>query len=86
MPLTLHSSTQGNIGELHTINVNDDDVLIFQLPRSTRMLSDTYVQNAQEALNEVLPEGKQALILGADVNIFSLCGEEALTLRLKGII
>jgi hypothetical protein len=81
------SPTQGIVGYLHEVECKDNDsILIFQLPRATRMLSETYVQGAMESVRQSLPPGKTALILGADVNVYELCGADAVILRLKGII
>lgn len=80
------SPTSGLVGYLHEIEYDKDSILVFQLTRETRMLSDTYVQGALKTLREVLPDGKKAIVLGADVNIYSIAGEEATALILKGII
>jgi hypothetical protein len=78
--------SEGLIGFLHEIEYDKDSVLVFQLPRSTNLLSDVYVENAVKTLREVLPDGKKAIVIGADVNIYSIAGEEATALLLKGII
>lgn len=81
------SPTQGLVGYLHDVECKDNDsVLIFQLPRSTRMLSAIYVQGAMACVTETLPPGRKALIVGADVNVYELCGADAVILRLQGII
>lgn len=78
--------TVGLVGFLHTVEYDKDSILVFQLPRETRMLSETYVQDALKSLREVLPDGKKAIVIGADVNIYSIAGEEATALILKGLI
>lgn len=77
---------EGLVGFFHEIEYNKDSVLVFQLPRATNLLSDVYVENAIKTLREVLPDGKKAIVIGADVNIYSIAGEEATALLLKGII
>lgn len=81
------SPTQGIVGYLHEVECKDNDsILIFQLPRHTANLSKIYVDGAMESVRQSLPPGKNALILGADVNVYELCGADAVILRLKGII
>jgi hypothetical protein len=83
----IRSPTEGLVGFLHEVECEtSDSVLIFQLPRETKMLSDSYVQGALETLSKMLPKGKKALVLGADVNVYELAGADAIILRLKGII
>jgi hypothetical protein len=83
----IRSPTQGLIGFLHEVECEtSDSVLIFQLPRETKMLSDSYVQGALEKVRQSLPEGRKALVVGADVNVYELAGADAIILRLKGII
>jgi len=82
----IKNPVQGIVGYLHEIEYAKDSILVFQLPRSTAMLHDTYVQGAIRSLREILPDGKKAIVLGADVNIYEIAGEEATMLILKGII
>ena len=83
-PITKPS--EGIVGYLHELSVNHDTILVFQLPRKTEMLSDTYISGAMSAIKEAIPEGKKAIVIGADVNIYTIAGDEAVNLILKGII
>jgi len=81
------SPTQGIVGYLHEVECKESDsVLIFQLPRVTKMLSDTYVQGAMDSVKKSLPEGRSALVIGCDVNVYELAGADAIILKLKGLI
>lgn len=86
MALKITSTVQGDIGEIHKIPVGQDEVVIFQLPRKSGQLSSAYLDNARQIANEVLPNGSNAIIIGSDVDIFTICGEDALTLKLKGFL
>ncbi len=78
--------TQGLVGYLYEADVPSDSLLVFQLPRRTDMLSETYIRGAMDSLRGVLPEGRRAIVIGADVNIYSIAGEEATALILRGIL
>jgi hypothetical protein len=78
--------SEGLLGFLHNIETDKDSILVFQLPRETKQLSENYVQGALKSLKEVLPIGRKVLVIGADVNIYSISGEEATALVLKGLI
>jgi len=82
----IKNPVSGIVGYLHDIEYAKDSILVFQLPRQTAMLHDTYVQAALKSLREVLPDGKKAIVIGADVNIYELAGVDASMLVLKGII
>lgn len=83
----LKSSIHGTIGYLHEVECKDtDSILIFQLPRKTEMLSKAYIEGAMSNIRGMLPEGRSALILGADVNVYELAGADALILKLKGLL
>jgi len=83
----IKSPTQGLIGYLHEVECNEpDSVLIFQLPRPTNMLSDVYVKGAMDSVKQFLPQGKSALVVGADINVYELAGADAIILKLKGLI
>lgn len=86
MKKEITSTTQGIVGYLHSVEIQKDEILIFQLPRHTSMLSETYIQGALKSIREILPDNRKAIIIGADVNIYSIAGEEATTLVLKGLI
>lgn len=76
----------GKAGDLATIPVAKGEVLVFQVPRTTEMMSQVYRDSAKSALEKVLPPGVEALIIGADVDIYTICSEDATVLRLKGIL
>lgn len=87
MATEIKSPTQGLVGYMHEFKCTDaDSILIFQLPRETNMLSDTYVQGALAVAKLCLPEGRQAMVIGADVNIYELAGQDAVALKLKGFL
>ena len=50
------------------------------------MLSNQYVNAAMNSVKSVLPEGKTAVVIGGDVNIYELAGPDAVSLKLSGII
>ena len=83
---TIATPTEGIIGYLHELSVSHDTILVFQLPRKTEMLSDVYVQGALKSVRECIPEGKKAIVIGADVNIYTIAGEDAVVLKLQGLI
>jgi len=83
---TVSVPSQGLIGYLHEVEYKSDSILIFQLPRATKDLSEVYVENAQKSLKQILPEGKMAILIGCDVNVYELAGPDAIMLKLKGII
>ncbi len=74
------------IGYLHEVEYNKDSILVFQLPRQTTQLNEDYVKGALRSLREILPDGKKAIVIGADVNIYEIAGPEATMLVLKGLI
>ena len=81
------SGLAGTVGYLEEIKLSEpDSLLVFQLPRPTNMLSDVYVSGAMKSLRECLPEGRKALVIGGDVNIYELTGSDAVVLKLKGIL
>lgn len=83
----IRTTTQGLIGYLYEVECKSlDSMLVFQLPRQTSMLSEGYKSNAMNSLRDFLPKGKTALVIGADVNIYELAGEDAIILKLKGLI
>ena len=73
-------------GYLHEVEVKPDTMLVFQLPRATNQLSQSYVEGSMRAIKDILPEGKKAIVIGCDVNIYELPGMDAAVLLLKGII
>lgn len=77
----------GIVGTLHEITFNEpNSILIFQLPRKTEMLSDVYVKGTMSTLKAALPEGRIAVIMGCDVNVYELPGADSVMLKLKGLI
>ncbi len=81
------SPTKGIVGYLHEVECKDDEsILIFQLPRHTHSLSNVYVAGAMESIRQSLPPGRNALVIGADVDVYELCGADAVILKLKGLI
>jgi hypothetical protein len=81
------SPTQGKIGWFHEVKcAANDSVLIFQLPRTTSQISKGYLENARETLGHLLPIGRSAIIIGCDINIYELAGEDVVALKLKGLI
>lgn len=81
------SPTRGIVGYLHEVECKDpDSILIFQLPRPTNMLSETYIQGAMDSVRKSLPEGRTSLIVGCDINVYELAGADAIILKLKGLI
>lgn len=88
MPITeLTNPLRGTIGWLHEVEFkSNDSVLIFQLPRYTKDLSNIYLSDAKEALIKILPPGRGALIIGCDVKIYEIASEDMLALKLKGLV
>jgi hypothetical protein len=88
MPITeVVSPTRGIVGYLHEVECNEPhSILIFQLPRETRFLSDIYVKGAMDSVRKSLPEGRSALVIGSDVNIYELAEADSIILKLKGLI
>lgn len=83
----INSPTRGTIGWLHEVEcVDNQSVLIFQLPRKTDMLGKEYISHAQSVLKESLPANRNALIIGGDINVYELFGVDAVVLKLKGLI
>jgi hypothetical protein len=85
--IEIKSPTQGIIGYLHEVECNEPhSILIFQLPRETRFLSETYISGAMDMVRKSLPEGRSALVIGCDVNVYELAEADAIILKLKGLI
>lgn len=82
----INSPTQGIIGYLHELQIEKDSVLVFQLPRETKMISNSYIEGVMSKVKESLPEGRVALVIGADVNIYEIAGQDATVLMLKGLL
>ena len=81
------SPTRGIVGYLHEVECAEpDSILIFQLPRRTKDLSEIYIQGAMDSVRKSLPPGRTSLIIGCDVNVYELAGADAIILKLKGLI
>jgi hypothetical protein len=81
------SPTRGIVGYLHEVECNEPrSILIFQLPRETKFLSDTYVKGAMDSVRKSLPDGRTALVIGCDVNVYELAEADSIILKLKGLI
>ena len=81
------SPTRGIVGYLHEFECNEpNSILIFQLPRATNMLSEVYLKGAMESVRQSLPPGRNAMVIGCDVNVYELAEADALILKLKGLI
>lgn len=86
MAYKIVDTLRGDVGVLHSIEVKEGNVLVFVLPRRTKHMNESYRDEGKRALDVVLPNGVQALMIGADVDIHELCGETALELKLKGLL
>jgi len=86
MKREVRDPVQGLLGYMHEVEIEKDSVLVFQLPRETRMISETYIQGVLGKVKEFLPEGRTPLVIGADVNIYEIAGEDATALKLKGLL
>ena len=77
---------EGVVGKIVELSFNPDTAYLFQVPVPTKELTPGYREKARSVLKQVLPEGMQAMIIGNDVSIYQVLGEDAVALRLKGII
>jgi hypothetical protein len=75
----------GTIGYMHEIETKPDSMLVFQVPRRTEQMSNSYMESIKDAIHRLYPD-KQILIIGCDVNLYELAGSDALCLKLKGLI
>lgn len=82
----LSSPIRGLAGYLHEIEIVPDKVLIFQLPRATKMLSRDYINGTMASVKHLMPPDVPVMFMGADVNIYEIDGIDAVTLKLKGLI
>lgn len=83
----LRDPVQGLLGYLHEIEIKEPtSVLIFQLPRETKQLSESYLQGVMGAAKRMLPKDRPVMFIGCDVNVYELAGTDAVMLKLKGII
>lgn len=80
------SPAQGQLGTMHEIKFEaPDSMLVLQVARETRMLSDSYVNTAMEAAKKVVGD-RPILVIGCDVNLYELTGADATALKLRGLI
>lgn len=81
------SPTAGHLGTLHEhVFESPESLLVMQLPRETRMLSDIYVKAAIEQARKAVGTNRNILIIGCDVNIYEVSGADATAMKLKGLI
>lgn len=81
------SPSAGYLGTIHEHKFESpDSLLVMQLPRETRMLSDQYVKAAIEQARKAIGTDRNILVIGCDVNIYELSGADATALKLKGLI
>lgn len=73
------------VGGLEKITVEPGEVLVFRLNRTTDQMSDHYILEAKRSLNALLPDGIYALIVGCDVDVFTVAGSEATNMKIQGI-
>ena len=77
----------GLLGHLHEIEFESkDSVLIFQLPRYTKDLSKIYIDGTMDTIRKLLPDGRQVMFIGCDVNIYEIAGSDMVALKLKGLV
>ena len=83
----INSPTRGIVGYLHEFECKEpNSILIFQLPRETKMLSDAYVSGVMDSVKKSLPKGKTAMVIGCDINVYELAEADSIILKLKGLI
>ena len=82
----IRSPISGLVGYVNELEFKPDSVIVIQLPRPTNMLSDVYLAGAMDHIKKAIPEGRKAIVIGSDVNIYDLAGEDAVALKLKGIL
>jgi hypothetical protein len=85
--IEIKGAISGIVGYLHEIECKETkSMLVFQLPRTTNMLSDVYVKGALATLEKSLPPGRTAMVIGCDVNIYELGEADSIVLKLKGLV
>lgn len=77
--------TYGLVGYMHEINADYQSLLVIQLPRLTRTLSPASAEDAIKCLKTV-PDNKNILLVGCDVNLYELTGSDLSMLKLKGLV
>lgn len=76
---------EGHVATVETIPLPDDSIMVFQLPRLDKNLSQAMLDRAQDAVRAISP-GTKIIVIGCDVDIHTITGEDATSLKLKGII
>lgn len=79
-----HTGTIGYLTEVEY--VNKDSILVFQIPRASNMISKAYAEEIRNSIKNMLPEGRDILIVPGDIDIFEIAGEDMLVLKLKGLL
>lgn len=70
---------------IYKIPVEKNEVVVLQMPVTSDELSQEEVDYSRDILRDVLPTGTRALIIGNDVNLYSVLPEDGITLKLKGV-
>lgn len=84
-PTIIGTQKDGIQGYLHELEIKSDTILVIQLSKTSDEISKQLRENMLSVLKEFLPEGRKALIIGSDVNIYEITGMDAAVLLLKGI-
>ena len=82
---TVTHNIHGHVATVETIPVPADSIMVFQLPRQDKNLSQDMIDRAKAAVNEISP-GTKIIVIGCDIDIHTITGEDATSLKLKGII
>lgn len=81
----LINTVTGNIATLS--EVGTDKFVIIQLQCPTRSISQTRLNEVVQALKQINAHlGDKVVIVGHDVDVYELTGEQATLLRLQGAI
>mgnify|MGYP000104228968 CR=1 FL=1 len=80
--------TNSATGQLATLSeVGTDKFVIIQLQCPTRSISQNRLNEVVQALRQINSHlGDRVVIVGHDVDVFELTGEQATMLRLEGVI
>jgi ABC-type lipoprotein export system ATPase subunit len=80
--------TNSSTGQLATLSeVGKEKYLIIQLQCPTRSISQNRINEVVVALRNINAHlGDRVLIVGHDVDVYQLTGEQATLLRLEGVI
>lgn len=79
----IHEYTIGSIEK-----IEGDEYVILQLTVPMRSVSNARYNEALSALKSLFPDTKtdKFLIIGSDVNVYTIPTKEAMKLRLKGLL